>query len=269
MLSPHGPGWTVERARFDGWMREHARESGAELREARHVGMTGPSTISLDGVSLRARMLLIATGAETAKLPGRGQPDDCLIAITACQPPPATSAEDKRLILEAVPDGWWYAARGPDGRIGFGLLTDRETLVGRTVLDVWRVAARQAMEIATLGPLTVEPTNLCAAPAPCLMSRLSPSPDTIRIGNALAAYDPLTGKGVFEAVRYACDVAEHLATGNEDLALIERQLERGYAAYLEERRGLYRRAARRFDTGFWRRRVNAMLDEPKRLAGPR
>jgi flavin-dependent dehydrogenase len=136
--------------------------------------------------------------------------------------------------------------RGPAGTLGLGFLTDRQCLQSRSPEGLWQSAL--SGPVRNMTELATHPGPLRRAPVRCAMV----TPGVDRVGNARAAYDPLTGRGVPEALRNALETASSLG---QDRRLAEKRLGQHYAQYLEECRRLYELGAARFGTGFWQRRT--------------
>ena len=301
LMAPHGPAWSVRRAVFDERLRAHAQAAGATLLSARRVSPAGEDVWRLDGEAVSAASVLIAYGADRAG-DDAAPVDDRLIALTRTFG--VCDHRDGRLVIEAAPTGWWYGLRGPGECLGLGFITDRETLHGRGLEDVWQQALAEVPHIAAMAAtasapgrlrsapvrcglssppgqplpepirhglssslgrslsepvcygLSSPPGRLAPAPASCGLSLLRAGPATWRIGNALAAYDPLTGRGVAESLRSALEVVA-LEGGAADEAAAAQRIARHYALYLDERRRFYAMGAARFRTPFWRRREHA------------
>ena len=236
ILSPHGPAWSTRRAVFDMALLEHAR------------AQQGVRLVHKDVASDEE---LIAIGSDSAP---KGKLNDKLIALTRMYE--HCPDGDRRLRIEAVPNGWWYALR-TSGALGLGFVTDRQTLKSCSPEELWSKSS--------VGPILdlVESASgagqLRRVPVRCSIVNDGEN----RIGNARAAYDPLTGRGVAEAVRNALETVSLL---RKDRLAARRRLEKHYAEYLVERQQLYELGAARFGTGFWIRRLAHNIVDNERNA---
>lgn len=227
IMSPYGPAWSTRRNIFDSALLENAR-----VREfVRVVDRDVSSATTFDAV-----------GSDSSP---EGEVNDKLVALTCTYG--YCPGGDRRLRIEAVSDGWWYALRTGDA-LGVGFLTDRQTLRNYKPQELWDAASvRPILDLIGnangAGPLRRVPVR-------CSIATTKPN----RIGNARAAYDPLTGRGVTEAVRNALEAVS--LRGQERQAALLRTDQR-YTSYLRERQRLYELGARRFGTGFWTRRLLA------------
>lgn len=253
LLSPHGPTWSVRRAVFDERLRAQAQAAGATLLAVRRVRSAGPDEWRLDGEAVSATNVLVAYGGERADA-GAGPVTDRLIALTRTFG--VYRHSDRRLLIEAAQTGWWYGLPGPDGCLGLGFITDRDTLHGHRLEAVWRRALAEAPHAAAVAATASAPGPLRPVPVRCGLSAMRAGTATWRIGNALAAYDPLTGRGVAESLRSALEVAA-IVGGAGSESLTTQRIAQHYALYLAERRRFYAIGAARFRTAFWMRRETA------------
>jgi len=244
-----GARWHVDRARFDRDLREHAVQRGCALRLYARLGgvrWDGDSwAVSLgeDVPSLRARFLVDATGRRCAlgrRLGARRRRFDRLVALVALVQRSENAAYAHAIVVEAVREGWWYAAPVPHGH-ALAYLTDRD-LVPREVV------ARAGMRIVAADSTLIEP---------------GPQPHWLAVGDAYAAHDPLCGWGVTRALRNGIAAADAIH------ALLERGDAAQLAAYHAARRaefdvyldGLvqhYSREERWPGSTFWTRRSHVL-----------
>jgi hypothetical protein len=119
---PDGPGWRLDRARFDADLRAAALRAGASYRSARVTDLerkdTGWHIRFKNGGTEMARWIVDATGRRAAiarRLGARRLRDAPLVAVYASGTS-ATGFALNRTVIEAVPRGWWYAARLTLGR---------------------------------------------------------------------------------------------------------------------------------------------------------
>ncbi|HVR97642.1 MAG TPA: tryptophan 7-halogenase [Thermoanaerobaculia bacterium] len=268
LTGTQGDGWHVDRLVFESRLAERAREAGAEwrwdCRFARCDRLGDGWSLELeDGETLRAGFVADATG-RTARLArrlgARRVRYDRLVGVTALLGSRTPDA-DTYTLVEAVPDGWWYSALLADGRLAVAFMTDGDLLDPELREgDGWRRAlgstettrARVEEHRYTLG----EPPRVL----PAETSRL----DTISgdgwlaLGDAAAAYDPLSSHGIGSAMGsgfYAGNAIADLLAGNPEakLAYLE-VMQRSYGACLDLQRHHYAQERRWLDTPFWSRR---------------
>lgn len=270
LYDPMGPAWRLDRRRFDAMLAEAARQAGAELafdRPFLGAERSGPGwRLHLGGDaprSVTARWVVDATGPRAlfARSQGVGRLVDD--SFFACARFPLIQAGKLTLqtLLEAGPQGWWYAARLPDGRAIVMAATDRAGL--RSIADDagWREALAGTRLIGPrLAPLTLDWDG---APMiePIQSGRLERlgGPGWLAVGDAAASYDPISSQGVYKALADAVEVARllslslHGEAGN-GLAAREAAVAARFEQYRANRAYLYGLESRWPDMPFWRGR---------------
>jgi len=164
---------------------------------------------------------------------------------------------DGRTVVEATPEGWWYAAPLPDGRLVVAHLSDADLAARHRTRarDGWEAALRRTTDIDARvarrgGRIEDEPRPVAAD-----SSRL----ETVSgagwwaIGDAAAAHDPLSSQGVMLALEAGTRVARAIA-GREDGADYAAWVRQAYAWYLAQWLGYYALERRWPTAPFWRRR---------------
>lgn len=212
VLSPMGPAWRLDRRRFDRMLAEAAIDSGATLRwRTRFVDHSGGllrlSSAHGGTVAVEARCVIDATGAQARfarSVGARRRVDDRLVAVARLGPADH-GATTLQTLLEAVPAGWWYAARLPDGRAIAMFVTDRAGVRrlragGEGAFDEALAATTLVGSLAPTGPLRTLPIHSSA------LDRTE-GDGWIAVGDAAASYDPIAGQGLYKALRDGADAA--------------------------------------------------------------
>jgi len=270
-----GPGWHLDRAAFDSWLRDQARDAGARLLaparvlEAERDGEvwrlllgTGTATIELS-----ARWLLDATGRSAAlsrRLGARLHRVDRLVALAVFGRPAAEARFRGFTMVEATEIGWWYGARLPDGRAMLALMTDAD-IARRNGLraaaafhEAWSATVEMRRFAAPLSPAE-GPAVFSAATQ--FLDRAG-GPSWLALGDALMALDPLSASGLTGALEDALAAGEVIA-GSLSGSGSECLLAAGYAhrarvtleSYLTARFAIYAAERRWSESPFWRRRI--------------
>lgn len=273
VFDPHGPGWHLDRARFDRFLRASARTAGARVREQaviRHdqswqdgvwqLGLTdqdGPARI-------RCTWVIDATGRRGAIARGRGarrQVRDALMGLFV-RLDPAGHDRDARTLVEAAPDGWWYTALVPGGHRVLAYLTDADLIhPSLRTLDGYLELLDQTQHVrgclATHGyVLTTKPRG-----APAQSAWLEPAlgGGWLAVGDAAISFDPLSSQGVLTALVTGITAGQALhahLTGDQDaLASYRARLTTIDAAYQQNRAMCYGLERRWLHRPFWRRRI--------------
>jgi flavin-dependent dehydrogenase len=200
----------VQRAAFDAALLKDAACGGVEVARARVRDVTqhrdGWVVVgeTADGRRLRcgAAFVVEARGrAAPVRAARRGPATLCLSRLFRCGPGAAG-----RSALSACASGWaWYAV-DPHGRGVLQLCVDppHDRVVRRSGLVEFYTAQVGSVPAARRWLANVEPIGdvTAAEASPRLASRLA-GEGFLRVGDAAAAIDPLSGQGVFEAVASA------------------------------------------------------------------
>jgi 2-polyprenyl-6-methoxyphenol hydroxylase-like FAD-dependent oxidoreductase len=250
--SLYGESWSVNRAGLEALMRQRARALGVKEES----GSTSPP---LQPGSPHWQVLACGAVSKAAGATDAETHDDRLIAFAGfgpCAAPGRTG--DARLLIEALPHGWAYGLLGPGGVAVAAFVTDAYCLTGQNVRAFAADALRGSARVAALFEAIGAPARLAAVPIPCRRRPLLAGPQTVRVGDAQASYDPVAGRGLWEALRMGEQVAQAMDAGGDAMPELEQSSRRSYDLYLRQRMEFYASAQHRFDTGFWSRRT-AML----------
>jgi flavin-dependent dehydrogenase len=174
-------------------------------------------------------------------------------------------------LIEAVAEGWWYAARIPGNRYMLTLMTDSDQLTKSDLrqpqqfLAAWQ-ATEQLQHWVPPPKNALEQKNVSAPaifPAPTRYLSQACGAGWIAAGDALIGMDPLTAAGIDGALDDALAAAETIlrwlsATSGADCMeaahTYSHRAEESLRRYLMERRIMYRREQRWRDRLFWQRR---------------
>ena len=263
MLYVHQTGWRLDRRRFDRMMRDAA----ADVARVVPAAITGAEydargwSLRVGNDELRARILVDATGraARVSRWLGARIADSdrligCFVTV------PESNAAMRETLIEAVPDGWWFATRLPDRRRVLGCMTDAD-IVRRLRLggvDGW-LDALGATNFARLhwnGERSIDTPRIVAAGSR-LFRNVIERP-FIAVGDALSCFDPISGQGIVKALRSgifaAYAAADWLRGDASGLTRYQELAAREFAGYRRTLRGYYRQETRWPDAPFWQRR---------------
>jgi flavin-dependent dehydrogenase len=278
-----GDGWHVDRLAFEAGLAAKARGAGVEWRGGCRVVRCTPTEEEWGGWEveiatpagregremLRADFVADATGRSAhlaRRLGARRVRYDRLVGAAALIAG-APASQDSYTLVEAVPTGWWYSALLADGRMAVAFLTDGDLLDrsfrGPEGIGAWRAALAATGETRErVGEAAIdEADGLRILPAETSrLDRIS-GKGWLAVGDAAAAYDPLSSHGIGSAMAsgfYAGNaIADALteAVGREDAvpAYLD-LLQRAYGACLDLQRRHYGEERRWPDSPFWRRR---------------
>ncbi|MBI5257911.1 MAG: tryptophan 7-halogenase [Burkholderiales bacterium] len=274
LFNPHGPGWHIERRRFDAFLREQAVAQGARLRMgcAFESVQAGAGGLHLQLRSpgrraevLHARFVIDATGqaARVARALGAQRlVHDRLVCLAALLPLAPDNHLGQRSLLEAVDHGWWYAARiAPDEALVV-VATDPDLLRARGLQapDAWHRQLLQTRHIAAaIGRPAPAPARLTVRQARSARLDRCGGPRWLAVGDAASAFDPLSSQGVHKALVDGLRAAGHAyrslaGAGERALAEHAQALEDRFADFLRIRAHFYAQEPRWPDAPFWQRR---------------
>jgi flavin-dependent dehydrogenase len=264
-----GPERHLDRAAFDMWLCGEAIRSGAEHLRCSRVDEVQfdrgcercrSSIRTTDGTFvIESRAIVDATGRAAAivrRLGGRiTTTPDRLIALS--------KVYEERLarpsvLIEAVPDGWWYSAPLPNDRSIAIWFTDATTSRGRASRAAQFEAALQSAPQTRArfdGMTSNGDARVCAA-GPSLTLYDSSIP-ALPVGDAATAFDPISGDGLCFALRSALEAADTLAhafAGHRSaLPAYASGVEAVFARHVTRRAALYESVTRFGDAAFWKR----------------
>lgn len=265
---PAGPGWRLDRRRFEADLRAEAAARGArQMAPARVDGVEREGAgWRLDlpgGEALRARALIDSGGRASRLLRGEGGrrvARDRLICAWTHLPLRGDPAEIT--YTESVPDGWWYSAPLPGGRRLLAFHTDSdlasaEALSPQALVERARKSPGLAAEIADSGPPAAGPARICAAHSARLA--VPAGEGWLAVGDAGLAFDPLSSQGLFNALYTGLTggraTAARLAGVDSAMPAYISRLDEIWKAYEQHRRLYYGEERRWPDSPFWARRL--------------
>jgi flavin-dependent dehydrogenase len=263
ILDPRGGSIVVRRTEFDRWLIDAAQAAGVSVAcgvsrlKAERVGTHWHIYYYLEnGARSSLVPLVVEACGRGSGILGHGQRRrlDRLIALVAYMPTPA-GVRDRRLFVEATKMGWWYGAVLPDCQVVTGFLTEAELVPrGSIARQTWWSANLNATSyIKGLTEIQKEKTVIRGFPAESsIRDRLSGN-GWVAIGDAAAAYDPLSGQGIAIALSKGTALARLVTSRTQSSALAEyTEAERDtFARYESEWKSMYSLAAKRFTSPFW------------------
>lgn len=259
---PYGPSWRLDRQRFDAGLRHAAIRAGATHRRADAAGLRrqadGWEVRFCDGGIARATWIVDATGRRAAlarRLGVNRLRDSPLIAFYGIGRTDRDLALDRTLI-EATPNGWWYAARLPSGAPMAGFHTDAgkaACILARP--DAWLTELTQTRHVARFASPARFGQPL--RPRDARGGRLNHFGGNrwIACGDAAMCFDPISGQGLFGALQggYAGASAVIQALDGENAKLDDYavRMNEAWTIYRARWQAIYRSEHRWRDSGFW------------------
>jgi flavin-dependent dehydrogenase len=164
--------------------------------------------------------------------------------------------------IEAVENGWWYAAAVSNSTIVTAFMTDAKLLskAMQQIPGYWQ-ALQHTELINTLFPKGFTPytaTALYTQPAGTSMLNSICGHNWLAVGDAAFAYDPISSYGISSALGGGCyagnAIADHLAGAAEALPAYQYITEKAFAAYLPLLQQQYALENRWNEAAFWKDR---------------
>jgi flavin-dependent dehydrogenase len=268
IYNPYGSGWHVDRTRFDRMLVTAAANAGAILlTQARITNLSQDHKYGWDIAVLQhnhprylhAPFLIDATG-QTAAVP-TGLPRsfhvvDRLIGVVCF----FARVVEPYTLIEAEACGWWYSAPLPDGHLVVAHMTDADLFAaaGCSPSDYWQHRLDKARLTYTRTGAQTALTEPKVVSAASLIRRPMFSSDWLAAGDASVAFDPLSGQGIYNALKggiLAAEAAIARFDGNsESFIEYSEWINTQFSNYLQTRSVFYSREQRWPKSHFWRRR---------------
>jgi flavin-dependent dehydrogenase len=273
LFSARGPDQHLDRARFDRLLADAAESAGAVLR--RGITVTGAEPVGDPGEGWRlrlggaetmtARLAIWATGRKRGFLHQVGAHARVYDRLAGfIRYVAAGLCADQRTLLEAAPDGWWYAASLPSGEHAIAFMTDAD--IGRplhlTCPRCWQAQLARTQLIGR-GHEDASPDRRIQVRA-AHSSLIEPISglDWIAAGDAASCFEPLASQGIARALRSGCFAAYagvDILIGRSDVACARygTMMRREFTNYRQTLSGHYADETRWRTHEFWARRHRA------------
>ncbi|MBY5933553.1 glycine oxidase maturase GoxB [Tateyamaria omphalii] len=258
-----GPPTVLDRGAFEDALTTQAITSGAQRIDqtvTEVVVQEDRWRIETLGGAIAARFVFDATGRKAlvaSRYATRFQADKLACQYALFAAPDAESARPVTLI-EAEERGWWYMSLLADGQAVLNFYTDTDLPCFET--SDLETQARGTTAIATYLAdygyrMSSRPTRIATNStwiAPAIGAGWA------AIGDAAAAYDPLSSHGMTTALWSAMTAADaYIARSRRKMQDYADNVARGVQDYLSARSAVYARETRWPDSPFWaRRRAN-------------
>ncbi len=260
----HGHGLQLDRTRFDAMLRDAAMQAGADILQGARVRIVAPGDATrphrlalrpvdaqthAEAESIDADWLIDATGRSASlarTLGARKVAHDGQIAFHQRLRSAGDDDRDGRTWVEAVENGWWYSVLLPSRERLITFLTDADLCDHRRLLDgdgLWRALADAPHLHA---PCTTHGYSPASQPrgtdaSGCHLDRAA-GERWLAVGDAALAFDPLSSKGISNAIYTGLRAADALLRhARGDAAALD-----GYASHLLDIHRVYREQLRAF-----------------------
>jgi flavin-dependent dehydrogenase len=254
----HGSGWHVDRMRFDAELRLEAERAGVTVMNRKRVSQVFREKGWWRLNTIEARYLVDATGRNGLRIdaPATREIDDHLVVHILLVSYAHGGPKDWRTVIAATPTGWWYWSPLPDGNAIAMFFTCREEYH-----KIRRLAptecARPAPSICELiGPGRIVESRWRSASSS--IRKVLHGDGWIAAGDSLSSFDPLSGRGIFNALRSASLAAEtvHAQLNQRSTAIytFESRVRMEFMDYVRQRKLQYREEQRWPSSSFWQGR---------------
>ncbi len=281
LLNPRGTGWHLDRRRFDAFLAARTAARGVEVRTgARVLGTrTVPGGVRLElreaedtRRTVRAGFVVDATGHRAAiakALGAKTRLHDRLICVYGFFELAHGSRFRRLTLLEAVEEGWWYAARLPGDRLAVAFAGDGDVIRRRGLRRAapWRAFLSETRHLRpALAGCRFVPGSMEVWPV--FSSVLDPPAGErwLAVGDAASAYDPISSQGIYKALLDGTEAGAALAGEDGGIGGYAEAVHRRFTTYLAHRRHFYDLETRWPDAPFWRRRRDARLERSLRAS---
>lgn len=288
LFKGQGHGWHLDRHNFDQSLQNQAQEAGVVLHpssrpEAIQLVPEGWQIRFSHGKTLQARLLVDASGRAAVAAQSLGfkrQRLDRLVAL-ACKAR-AAEALRGRILVEAVSNGWWYAADLPTGESVVMFMSDADLVKAQQLArpEVFEALWQSTKLLQKLVPVPASSASTIGHsphifPATSGYSTQAIAPGFIVIGDALLSFDPLTSSGIAAALSDAEAALEPILLwldGRQPQVYRQAANDFGERAatslqeYLSQRRQRYAEVKRFAAEEFWQRRLIRLKANPQMAA---
>ena len=281
LRDPDGPGWHLDRVRFERFLRAAALERGAGVMAPARLGAVDRASKGWDlslvagteTAAVRTRLVVDATGRAASLAKRLGVERENLDRLSAHWLTGEVAAETSGTagfsMVESEPDGWWYSAPLANGGRVLAFHANSDALPGG-LREADRLIDR-AMALPGFGPVLTETgfrSSAAVSVTAANSARISQvsGDGWLAIGDAALSFDPLASRGLFNALYtgWSGAMACHdVLTGDQpDFQDYAGNLEQVWALYRRHLEVVYASEPRWRDRRFWRpRRAGAAVTD--------
>jgi flavin-dependent dehydrogenase len=209
---------------------------------------------------VQSKFLVDATGRQSNVARKLGIPSvkqDELVAVGAFLTFDAHQPLKQEIVLETIPQGWWYCATLPNQTMTVTLFTDANSVKE----NQWHQAKNWQQLLANTVHIKHKLIHAKASSKPWVKNAFSQittstgKPHFIAVGDAAASFDPISSMGLGFAISSACHAARALMDcdkGNSSaIGHYQGNIETIFNNYLSLKRQFYSKEQRWADAAFW------------------
>ncbi len=285
MLQLHGHGLQLDRMRFDAALLEHAHAAGVEIAHGAKLSLISPGSndrhhrlhlrTNHSEDIIECRWLIDATGRPAALARQLGAvriQHDALLAFHMRLAADSDHDHDGRTFVEAVENGWWYSVLLPSRErlvafLGDADLVDRRTMLTREgfwhALQGTKHLHALCREHGYLPACAPHGADASSSQLDLAAGKHADMKAWLAVGDAALAFDPLSSKGISNALYSGLRGAQAIA----DCEKGNPQAISGYANHVLDIHRVYREQLSAFyaseerwpESVFWMRRVGMVV----------
>jgi flavin-dependent dehydrogenase len=262
----HGPGWHIDRGRFDAMLMKEAASAGVCVYSSRRVGACCREGDGWTVGEFRSGFLVDACGRNGLRIDddsdGEGdgnidrENEDVLVAIALTISYSEQRARDLRTCIETTSCGWWYTAPLPDGTAIAMFFTD-PTVYRQEGIAIYDQLKAAPLTARRLEGGHIEDSRVLNVSSSCRTTLFGNG--WLAVGDSASSYDPLSGRGVFKALRHASSAADvitaRLRGDTSSMPMYATQVRREFDEYVRQRRLYYATERRWSEYSFWQART--------------
>lgn len=271
ILSPFGHGWHLNRARYNAFLQQQATARGAIIlsgftyQYAQQTAVGYALHLKHDSGKtevLAADFVVDASGARSVFATEMGShkiQSKPLVCLALRFKNKAQREVSTLTHLESVEAGWWYAARIPGAQLLVTFYTTAETakILALNQLENWMSLLQKSPNTSSwVAEMTPDDDKLLGFSAPCFQLKNPVGKQWMAIGDAAAAFDPITAQGIIKSTTQgmrAAEIIAHYSRGaHEALAYFEHEVSNQYVQYTAARQHFYQLEQRWPESIFWK-----------------
>lgn len=256
--NPYGCDWNLKPGGLGEMLRRGLEDQilwRTRVREVRKEGAIWAITLSTGASSfvVRARFLVDASGRAASlarRLGGRRQQHQNAVAILGIT---SAVSDAHSLTTESACDGWWYGLGLPGTGTLAGFVTDHSPTI--RAVDLWRASLAITRTMTGLAGGD-RPKRLWTQPAGTAVTFPVQGDGWLCVGDAAAAYDPISSLGLERALGSGLAAADAIARSFAGRGRLDYQAAvlDDFGRHLTIRRKLYRSETRWPCAAFWKAR---------------
>jgi flavin-dependent dehydrogenase len=254
----YGHGWHIDRRRFDEMLVQEAIRAGVRAYSRHRVGTCQQEGDYWRVAGCRAAILVDACGTNGLTINGNShrEIEDVLLAIALTISYSDPGAQDLRTCIEATSDGWWYTAPLPSGA-GIAMFFTDPVLYRRDGISIHDQLKTAPLTARRLEGARMRDSRVLRVTSSCRTTIVGRG--WLAVGDSASSYDPLSGRGVFKAVRHATSattsIVAYLRGETDSMTQYAEQVRVEFNEYVRQRRLYYASERRWADYSFWRART--------------